>query len=103
MNIDVPFTWAARNGEMQMVAGGWKYPIYFTNVIKDHYLYTKTYKWPFASADFFVDRNDSQTLWNVQQFGVQNLLDPQLDEWIQMKTFERKPGVLKPPSDCKRT
>lgn len=46
MGVDVPFTWAAKGGEMQMVAGGWKYPIYFTNVIKDHYLYTKTYKWP---------------------------------------------------------
>ncbi len=76
MNIDVPFTWAARNGEMQMVAGGWKYPIYFTNVIKDHYLYTKTYKWPQRLADV-VERS---TLWRAEPLGsAVGRMDPDED------------------------
>jgi hypothetical protein len=26
------------------------------------------------------------------QFGVQNLYDPELDEWLRMDTFRRAPG-----------
>lgn len=48
-----------------MVAGGWKYSIYFTNVIKVHYLYTKTYKWPQRLADV-VERS---TLWRAEPLG----------------------------------
>ncbi len=166
LGFDVPFTWDAEDGDIQMVAGGWKHPIYFTNVVKDGILYTKTYKWPgvgkgvciptgpwdrqffndwfatsryvgratidgkqqrkvnhfragivfslnpdpgdfdripFASADIFVDRKDSRIFWNVQHFGIQNKLDPQLDEWIQMDSFTRKPGRLDPPGDCEPT
>jgi len=44
--VDVPFTWNGNNGSGQMTAGSYKYPIYFTNLIYDNKLYTKTYKWP---------------------------------------------------------
>lgn len=163
LGVDVPFTWNARHGDMQMVAGGRGQPIHFTNLIKNHVLYTKTYTWPgvdgvgaclatgpwdrgflnqwfaasrfvgpvtlhqprrqvnhwraglvfsldpqpgnhlrapIASADVFVARGRSSTFWNIQHFGFQNLLDPQLDEWIQMRTFEHRPGRLNPPRDC---
>ncbi|MCH9816432.1 MAG: hypothetical protein K0U64_08270 [Actinomycetia bacterium] len=174
LGFNVPFTWNAKGGEIQMIAGGKNHPIHFTNVIQDHVLYTKTYKWPgvekgsclaaapwdrgffndwfataryvgpvtlegkrpqrvnhfrtsaviqtgiplegqreedppypgnfirvaIASADFFVDQSDSRVFRNVQHFGYQNLLDPVLDEWIQMKTFSLKPGKVKAPSDC---
>ena len=53
-----------------------------------------------ASADFFVDQQDSRVFRNVQHFGYQNLLDPVLDEWIQMNTFKLKPGKVNPPKDC---
>lgn len=165
LGVDVPFRWNARHGDMQMVAGGPGRPIHFVNLIKDHVLYTKTYRWPgvagvgrclatgpwdrrffnqwfasaryvgpvtleqprhrrvdhwraglvfsldpepgnhlrvpLASADIFVQHGRSSTFWNVQHFGVQNLLDPQLDEWIQMRTFEHRPGRLDPPADCR--
>ena len=163
LGFDVPFKWKARNGEIQMIAGGWNHPIFFTNLIKDHILYTKTYKWPgvgpgaclnagpwdrkffndwfqtaryvgpvilqgdeprevnhfragivlgitpapgnyprspVAEADIFVDQDNSMVFRNVQHFGLQNLLDPQLDEWIQMDTFVLKPGRIDPPDDC---
>ncbi|MCE2983163.1 MAG: hypothetical protein LW832_06320 [Parachlamydia sp.] len=33
LNINVPFTWNGNEGNIQMVAGGQKHPIYFTNLI----------------------------------------------------------------------
>lgn len=163
LGLEVSFTWTGRDGDMQMVAGGPGQPIYFTNVIKDHYLYTKTYTWPglsvhtcdrvgrldrawfnesfrtaryvgpvtlegrhprrvnhfrvgwvippglpsglqlrlgVASADIFVDQRDSQVFWNVQHFGIQNLYDPQLDEWIALRTFSKTPGKVTLPAGC---
>lgn len=163
LGLEVSFTWTGRDGDMQMVAGGPGQPIYFTNVIKDHYLYTKTYTWPglsvhtcervgrldrawfnesfrtaryvgpvtlegrhprrvnhfrvgwvvppglpsglhlrlgVASADIFVDQRDSGVFWNVQHFGIQNLYDPQLDEWIQLRTFSKTPGTVRLPAGC---
>lgn len=44
--VDVPFTWQGNNGNGQMTAGGPSYPVYFTNLIYNDRLYTKTYKWP---------------------------------------------------------
>lgn len=46
LNLDVPFTWNANNGNIQMIAGGPDYPIWFTNLIYNGFLYTFTYKWP---------------------------------------------------------
>jgi len=46
LNLDVPFTWNGNNGNMQMTAGSIDYPIWFTNLIYDGFLYTFTYKWP---------------------------------------------------------
>jgi hypothetical protein len=43
---EVPFTWDARGGNMQMTAGGPDDPIWFTNIIDDGTLYTLTYTWP---------------------------------------------------------
>jgi len=46
--VDVPFTWQGNDGIGQMIAGGEseEYPIYFTNLLYDGELYTKTYRWP---------------------------------------------------------
>lgn len=58
-----------------MVAGGWKYSIYFTNVIKVHYLYTKTYKWPGAIGGLLrrsqrlADVVERSTLWRAEPLG----------------------------------
>jgi hypothetical protein len=39
----------------------------------------------------------------VLQFGLQNLFDPQLDEWFMMTTFSRRPGRVTLPVNCALT
>lgn len=162
LGITVPFTWAGRGGDSQMVAGGPQYPIWFTNLIYKNSLYTLTYKWPglddhrcsripgfdldllnrklrtarfvgreilqrkpqrhvnhwrvgvvapqlppgnhprfpIALGDIYVDQHDPTTFWQVLQFGLQNLYDPELDEWLVMSTFEHGPGRVTLPRRC---
>ncbi|WP_433466175.1 hypothetical protein [Spirillospora sp. CA-128828] len=164
LGITVPFTWAGRNGDSQMVAGGPRYPIWFTNLIYRNSLYTLTYKWPglndhecsripgfnldtlnqklrtarfvgpevlqrnpqrqvnhwrvgvvvpqlppgkflrfpLALGDIYIDQRNPATFWQVLQFGVQNLYDPELDEWLVMNTFEHTPGRVTLPDRCPR-
>ncbi len=162
LGITVPFRWEGKNGDSQMVAGGPKYPIWFTNLIYHDTLYTLTYKWPglnvhtcskipgfsletlnrllagsrfvgpeilqrnrlryvnhwrvgvvvpqlppglwprlpIALGDIYVDQHNRSTFWQLLQFGLQNLYDPQLDEWAQMRTFEHRPGRVVLPRQC---
>lgn len=46
LGVEVPFTWQARDGDMQMTAGDDTTPIHFSNIISDGTLYTVTYTWP---------------------------------------------------------
>ena len=55
---------------------------------------------PLALADVYVDRRNRGTFWQVLQFGVQNLYDPELDEWLRMDTFRHKPGRVGLPKRC---
>ncbi|GGS32258.1 hypothetical protein Snoj_26940 [Streptomyces nojiriensis] len=55
---------------------------------------------PLALGDVYVDENDRGTFWQVLQFGVQNLYDPELDEWLVMDTFEHRPGTVTLPRRC---
>ncbi|KIF01406.1 hypothetical protein PL81_35780 [Streptomyces sp. RSD-27] len=55
---------------------------------------------PLALGDVYVDENDRGTFWQVLQFGVQNLYDPALDEWLVMDTFEHRPGTVTLPPRC---
>ncbi|WP_405419614.1 hypothetical protein [Streptomyces erythrochromogenes] len=55
---------------------------------------------PLALGDIYVDENDRGTFWQVLQFGVQNLYDPELDEWLVMDTFEHRPGTVTLPARC---
>lgn len=169
LGVDVPFTWHGENGNTQMIAGGDKYPIHFTNVISDGTLYTLTYKWPgierrpcspigpftvqdlnkglekarfvgretlegktprkvnhfragvvfepppevlppipgvgtlripVMSGDIYVDRKDPAKFWQVLQFGIQNLYDPEQDEWIHIEKISNKPGKVALPEEC---
>ncbi|MEU8840409.1 hypothetical protein AB0D97_14945 [Streptomyces roseus] len=58
---------------------------------------------PLALGDIYVDENDRGTFWQVLQFGVQNLYDPELDEWLVMDTFEHRPGTVTLPLECAQT
>ncbi|MEY9887653.1 hypothetical protein ABIA31_001282 [Catenulispora sp. MAP5-51] len=55
---------------------------------------------PLVLGDIYVDQTDPGTFWQVLQFGVPNLYDPELDEWLVMNTFERKPGTVTLPLRC---
>lgn len=164
LNLDVPFIWNGNNGNVQMIAGGPDFPIFFTNLIFNGFLYTLTYKWPgltgkqkciklfpftiddlntifasssfvgpeilkqnkkciyvnhfrlsialprlppgnhfrlpITSADIYVDINDSSKIWKILHFGFQNLLDPNLDEWIIINKFKNIAGDVILPPEC---
>ena len=165
LGVNVPFTWQGSHGNSQMIAGGPRYRIWFTNLIYRNTLYTVTYKWPniplnpnrrcdkvgafsrrdlnrglkasrfvgaeilqgtkdrhvdhwrvglvagstrpgkrfrfpLALADIYVDQKDPSQWWQVLQFGLQNLYDPQLDEWFTMTTFNHLPGRVTLPRTC---
>jgi hypothetical protein len=181
LDVDVPVTWRGTGGDSQMIAGGERYPIHFTNIISDGYLYTLTYKWPgiarrpcsrvgpftlgelnkflassryvgaetlddakprhvhhfragvvwepppevlppdlitpvggtadagegqptlrlpLMSGDFYVDQEDPTTFWKVLHFGLQNLYDPELDEWMVLDTFSHRAGKVTLPEEC---
>jgi hypothetical protein len=55
---------------------------------------------PIALGDIYVDQKDSSQWWQVLQFGLQNLFDPQLDEWFTMTRFDHLPGQVVLPGRC---
>ncbi|WP_327360151.1 hypothetical protein [Streptomyces sp. NBC_01296] len=55
---------------------------------------------PLALGDIYVDENDRGTFWQVLQFGVQNVYDPELDEWLVMDL--RAPTRDRDPSPAPR-
>ncbi len=60
----------------------------------------KYLRFPLALGDIYVDQNNRSTFWQVLQFGVQNLYDPELDEWLVMDTFAHSPGTVTLPRRC---
>ncbi|MFG1857155.1 hypothetical protein ACGFJT_35340 [Actinomadura geliboluensis] len=61
----------------------------------------KFLRFPIALGDIYVDQRDPATFWQVLQFGVQNLYDPELDEWLKMNTFKHTPGRVRLPDQCR--
>ena len=57
-------------------------------------------RFPLALGDIYVDQHDRGTFWQVLQFGLQNLYDPALDEWLMMDTFSHRPGRVTLPPQC---
>ncbi len=57
---------------------------------------------PLVSADFYVDRDDSSTFWQVLHFGVQNKFAPSLDEWFEKDTFKKKAGKVRLLDRCRK-
>ncbi len=56
---------------------------------------------PVASADIYTDRDDSTKIVRILHFGLHNLYDPNLDEWIYIDNFCSKPGDINIPPMCK--
>jgi hypothetical protein len=57
---------------------------------------------PAMVADIYVSQEDPTKWWKVLQFGVQNALDPALDEWFEMDTFSPKAGKVTLPPECRK-
>lgn len=55
---------------------------------------------PILSADIYVDQKDSSKFWKVLHFGLQNIYDPNLDEWIIIDKVEFCPGEVELPAAC---
>jgi len=55
---------------------------------------------PLMSGDIYVDREDPTKFRQVLQFGIQNLYDPEQDEWIRIDTIEDAPGTVELPDEC---
>lgn len=55
---------------------------------------------PLILGDFYVDSKDPERIWQVLHFGVQNLYDPLLDEWIFIHKFKNCPGKIILPPLC---
>lgn len=55
---------------------------------------------PLMSGDIYSDASDSTVFWKVLQFGVQNLYDEQLDEWMVIDEVSSDPGTVELPEEC---
>jgi hypothetical protein len=55
---------------------------------------------PIALGDIYVDQKNPTTWWKVLHFGVQNLYDPEMDEWFELNTFKHRPGKVTLPKGC---
>ena len=60
----------------------------------------KPFRLPIMQGDFYVHWHDSSKFWKVLHYGLQNLLDPALDEWIVMQNFTDTAGEVTLPAEC---
>lgn len=56
---------------------------------------------PLMSGDIYVDIDDPTKIWQLLHFGVQNLYDPNLDEWIVIDDIDSAPGSVTLPAECR--
>ena len=55
---------------------------------------------PLAEADIYVDERNPERFWRILHFGLQNIYDPDLDEWIYMHSFKPTAGAVTLPPTC---
>ena len=55
---------------------------------------------PLMSGDIYVDRADPTRFWQVLQFGIQNLYDPEQDEWMFIERIRDRAGEVELPAAC---
>lgn len=59
-----------------------------------------TLRLPLMAGDVYVDADDHTVFRKVLHFGLQNLYDPNLDEWIEIDRAEAVPGEVSLPDEC---
>ena len=57
-------------------------------------------RFPIALADVYVGQGNRSRWWQLLQFGVQNLFDPELDEWGMLDRFRLEPAPVSLPNRC---
>lgn len=57
---------------------------------------------PLMSGDIYADVDDPTKIWQLLHFGVQNLYDPNLDEWIVIDEIDSAPGPVVLPDECRK-
>lgn len=55
---------------------------------------------PLMAGDIYVDVEDPSNLRQLLHFGLQNLYDPNLDEWIVIDDIDDAPGQVNLPEEC---
>ncbi len=55
---------------------------------------------PLMAADIYVGVEDPDVFWQVLHFGLQNLYDPDLDEWIVIDEATPLAGEVSLPDEC---
>lgn len=55
---------------------------------------------PLMAGDIYVDADDSSCIRQLLHFGVQNLYDPNLDEWILIDSTDEEPRTIALPAEC---
>lgn len=55
---------------------------------------------PLMAGDIYVDVDDPSKLRQLLHFGLQNLYDPNLDEWIFIDETDDAPGDVSLPAGC---
>jgi hypothetical protein len=63
----------------------------------------KPFRLPIMQGDFYVHWTDSSKFWKVLHYGLQNLLDPALDEWIVIQKFTDTADEVTLPAECSGT
>ena len=58
---------------------------------------------PLMAGDIYVDAEDPSKLRQLLHFGLQNLYDPNLDEWILIDETEDAAGKVSLPDECAAT
>jgi hypothetical protein len=51
-------------------------------------------------ADIYVERRNPSRIRKMLHFGYQNILDPALDEWLEVDRIKNKPGDVTLPPEC---
>lgn len=55
---------------------------------------------PLMAGDIYVDADNSSQVRQLLHFGVQNLYDPNLDEWILIDSADEEPRTIALPEEC---
>jgi hypothetical protein len=69
-------------------------------VLGDSKLKRNPVRLPIMEGDFYVDPTNPSKFFKVLHFGLQNVLDPALDEWIVLQNFNYTPGQVTLPEEC---